>query len=86
MEVLGDQLRNYSHLTYISTERSDSEHQEEEAMEMAEERGWTYSEVEGSTRLILKLMNGQWDESEFLTVEPGKTIDASHDDEIIMLI
>jgi hypothetical protein len=84
MEVLGDQLRNYSELTYIDTQIPGSPQARQEALQMAEEHGWTYTELEGNTRLLQKLMDGQWDESEFLVVEPGKTIEPSYDDAIIL--
>ena len=83
METLGDHLRNYSSLTYIDTNLPLDEKYQKEAMDIAKEKAWTFSEVKGSTRLILDLMNGTWDNSDFLVVEPGKTIQTSYDDEII---
>ena len=83
METLGDHLRNYSSLTYIDTNLPLDEKYQKEAMDIAQEKAWTFSEVKGSTRLILDLMNGAWDNSDFLVVEPGKTIQTSYDDEII---
>ena len=83
METLGDHLRNYSSLTYIDTNLPLDEKYQKEAMDIAQEKAWTFSEVKGSTRLILDLMNGAWDNSDFLVVEPGKTIQASYDDDII---
>lgn len=83
METLGDHLRNYSSLTYIDTDLPLDEKYQKEARDIAQEKAWAFSEVKGSTRLILDLMNGSWDNSDFLVVEPGKTIQTSYDDEII---
>jgi hypothetical protein len=83
METLGDHLRNYSKLTYVDTDLKLSKAYQKEAMSFAQEKTWEYSEVKGSTRLILNLMNGSWDTSDFLVVEPGQTIQASYDKDII---
>ena len=48
----------------------------------AEERGWAFDEIEGSMVLLRKAIYGEWDE-DFLIVEPGQRIAATHDDGII---
>jgi len=83
METLGDHLRNYSSLAYIDSNLPLGETYQKEAMDIAQEKAWKFLEVKGSTRLVLDLMNGAWDNSDFLVVEPGKTIQASYDDDII---
>ncbi|NQV31201.1 MAG: DUF1638 domain-containing protein, partial [Phycisphaeraceae bacterium] len=79
METLGDHLRNYSSLAYIDSNLPLDETYQKEAMDIAQEKAWKFLEVKGSTRLVLDLMNGAWDNSDFLVVEPGKTIQASYD-------
>lgn len=83
METLGDHLRNYSSLAYIDTSLPLCEGYQKESMDIARDKAWKYSEVKGNTRLILELMNGPWAPADFLTVEPGKTIQASYDDDIV---
>ncbi len=83
METLGNHLRNYSKLTYIDTGMANTEQQKEESRAWTKEQNWQYSEYEGTTRLLMMLMNGEWNESEFLVIEPGKTIRPSYDDGII---
>jgi len=86
MSMLGDHLRNYSRVTYIDTGIPSSEVQKHEAMEWAHQRSLDYAEVQGSIRLILMLMNGEWEETDFLVVEPGKAVATSYDDGIIKAI
>lgn len=83
METLGDHLRNYSRLSYIDTGLPLGKGYQQDAEALAREKAWEYLEVQGNTHLIMNLMNGSWDEADFLVVEPGKTIQASYDDNII---
>jgi len=83
MEMLGDHLRNYSRLSYIDTGLPLGEGPQREAKALAQENAWEYLEVKGNTRLIQNLMDGRWDASDYLVVEPGKTIQASYDETII---
>jgi hypothetical protein len=82
-ETLGNHLKNYSRLTYIDTGMKNTEKQKEESKAWTEEENWEYSEYEGSMRLLSMLMNGDWNESEFLVINPGKTLRPSYDDGII---
>ena len=36
--------------------------------------GWSYDELTGSPALMQKLVDGRWDEHEFLVIEPGRKI------------
>ncbi len=83
METLGDHLRNYSRLSYIDTGLPLGEGYQCEAKALAREKAWEYLEVQGNTHLIARFMNGSWDDAEFLVVEPGKTIQASYDENIV---
>ncbi len=86
MEELGDGLKNYTRLTFIDTGMENSEYQREELNEWARSEKWEYDEYKGNTRLLLMLMNGEWEESEFLVVEPGHTISPTYDDGIIQSV
>jgi hypothetical protein len=82
-ETLNDHLKNYTHIAYIDTSTPGSDIPEKEAEQWAKEKGWDYSKVQGDTRLISKLTEGDWDEEEFLTVQPGQTIEPSYDERIV---
>ena len=85
METLNNHLRNYSRVAYIDTGIPGTDYHKQTAEEWADEQGWEYSIVRGSTQLIAKMMDGQWDEDEFLVVPPGKTLEPSHDDGVVRL-
>ena len=55
----------------------------EEAVRRAKERGLSFTEETGDLRLIDLLVNGPWDTGEFLVVQPGERIVATHDERII---
>lgn len=83
METLNDHLKNYSRLAYIDTGLPNTEEYEEEAKLWAKEQGWDFSKIQGNTSLISKLMAGDWNKEEFLIVDPGQSIEPSHDDGIV---
>lgn len=83
METLGDHLRNYSRLSYIDTGLPLGGDYQREAKALAKEKAWEFLEVQGNTHLITNLMNGSWDDADFLVVKPGLTIQASYDENIV---
>jgi hypothetical protein len=83
MEVLGDGLRNYSAYAYIGSGFGDFRHYERLTQEDAQARGWSYSRLEGELGLLRRLVDGPWDEAEFLVVPPGKHPVPSHDAGVI---
>jgi hypothetical protein len=55
-----------------------------ECRRRAEAEGKRYIELEGSVRLIEKLVSGEWDDDDFLIVEPGEHVAGVYDwDEVI---
>lgn len=83
VESLGGGLNHYEKLTYIDTEVGEQNKLKEHAKENARDNNWNYEEMEGSTNLLLKMMNGDWNEEEFLVVQPGKTIEPSYCSKVI---
>jgi len=79
MEVLGDGLHNYSAYAYISSGFGDFRHYERLTEEDARTRGWRFSRLEGSLELLRRLVDGPWDDADFLVVPPGKSPGPSHD-------
>jgi hypothetical protein len=79
MKSLGDWFKNYRKLAYIDTGVGDFQHYKELTKQQAESKGWEYEELRGSVDLIQKLLDGQWDEKDYLMIPPGKTIQALYD-------
>lgn len=85
METMGDLLKNYDKYSYIDTNVGDFNHYKEMTKQLASEKNWKYEEISGSTILIKKLLNGEWDKEEFLIIPPNKTIKPSYNDEIVQV-
>jgi hypothetical protein len=83
MEVLGDGLHNYSAYAYIGSGIGDFRHYERLTQADAQTRGWSYSRLEGDLGLLRRLVDGPWDDAEFLVVPPGKHPAPSHDAGVI---
>jgi hypothetical protein len=83
MEVLGDGLRNYSAYAYIGSGIGDFRHYARLTEQDARTRGWSYSRLEGDLGLLRRLVDGRWDEADFLVVPPGKKPAPSHDAGVI---
>lgn len=66
--------RRYSGLTYISTGVATDEACRAQARAEAEKEGWAFEEVKGSLALLERLVNGPWDEADFLIVPPGAQV------------
>ncbi len=79
MDTLGDWFRNYKKIAYIDTQIGYFTEYKNITKKMAEEKGWEYDEISGSTVLLMKLLNGEWDSNDFLVVPSGKQIQTAFD-------
>jgi hypothetical protein len=66
-------LNNYKRLALINTGQYTLERYRDYARSTAQRFGLRYEEIEGSTALVKKMLNGPWDD-EFIIVEPGHSI------------
>ncbi|HHW30296.1 MAG TPA: DUF1638 domain-containing protein [Clostridiaceae bacterium] len=73
-------------LIYIRIPEFESLGYLEKLKEKASQEGRNVQVLEGDTRLIKKLINGQWDEEEFLLVPPGRSIAAVYDHKEIICV
>ncbi|HGJ64513.1 TPA: DUF1638 domain-containing protein [bacterium] len=76
-------VQNYSQITFIDIDFVNFLNYSEEAKKIAKDRNWNYDEIKGDIRLIRKLIDGEWDEDEFLVIPPGHTIVASYDENVM---
>jgi hypothetical protein len=84
-EQLGDRTRNYGQLTFIEMGIEPDDSFERRTREEAAEKGWAFEKVSGDLSLIQRLVDGQWDEADFLVVPTGGHVAATYDDTIITL-
>ena len=71
--MMGLMLKNYTRLVYIDTGHQDQDHYRDYARMVADKFKLRYEEVQGSNRLVEKLLVGPWDD-EFVVTLPGQTI------------
>lgn len=86
IDTLGGGLRNYSKLSYIETNVVSFISLDDKLKKIASDEGWEYTEIKGSTDLLLSMMNGEWEESNFLVIKPGNSVEPSYDLSIIKSI
>jgi len=66
-------LKNYTRLAFINTGKHEQERYREYAHSAAQRLGLRYEEISGSDALVMKMLNGPWDD-EFVVAHPGETI------------
>lgn len=82
-EQLSEMTRNYGRLTFIEMGVEPNDSFERHAQQLAKQRNWIYEKVAGDMTLIRRLVDGPWDEDQFLVVPPGHQVSTSFDDAII---
>ncbi|MEN6356974.1 MAG: DUF1638 domain-containing protein [Armatimonadota bacterium] len=75
--------QHYTRAAFINMGLGDIEAYRKFTRDIADSRGWEYAEIEGNMSLIERLTSLQWNEDDFLYVEPGKKIAESFDEMII---
>ena len=73
-ETLCDTLRNYKQLTFIAMGIEPDDRFERQTKAQADERGWKYEKVTGDVGLIRRLLDGPWDDGDFLVLPPGQRV------------
>ncbi len=74
MEVEQGWISQYNWATYIDWGLGSSDQCRDYTKRCAEFLHWNYDELKGSPDLMQKLVDGRWDDGEFLVVKPGQTI------------
>jgi len=70
-------FKNYKRLALINTGQYELERYRNYTRHTAERFGLRYEEIEGSTVLVEKMIDGPWDD-EFIVVPPGQVIQFEH--------
>ena len=74
MEMEEEMVSNYKNSIFIRWPGLEDSHARELVKQDAEKRNWNYLELDGSKLLLTKLVNGEWDEKDFLIAQPGQTV------------
>lgn len=82
-EQLGDTAPNYRRYAFIEMGVEPDDQFEEQTRRDASVRGWQFEKLKGDMSLIQKLLDGEWNDDEFLVVPPGSRVAPSHDENIL---
>jgi hypothetical protein len=77
-------MAEYKWATYIDWGFANAEKEKKFTKDCARFLGWQYDEVMGDSGLMQRLVDGQWNQREFLVVRPGEKIEAVVDEEGII--
>jgi len=75
---LGDLTKHYSQFTYIDMGLGPDDSFERSTREEAAQRGWKFEKIAGDLGMFQRLVDGVWDEKEFLLVPPGRRVVADY--------
>jgi hypothetical protein len=82
-DELGSLTRHYNKITFIEMGVEPDFSFERRAREKAKARGWRFDKIQGDLGLFQRLVDGAWDDREFLVVPPGFRISAHYNAGII---
>jgi hypothetical protein len=77
---------DYSHGTLIDFDFLRSLKLDEQVRQISQEKGWHYTETHGDLRLLQNLLDGNWPETDFLIVHPGKRVAPSFNGQVIKAV
>ncbi|MGI6456023.1 MAG: DUF1638 domain-containing protein [bacterium] len=84
-ETLGNLTAHYSQFTFIEMGVEPDERFENFARREAEKRGYQFEKVKGNLSLFQRLVDGEWNEEDFLLVPPGNRIEPEYHHQIIRI-
>ena len=83
LEQLTGFTRHYRRLAYISTPVPQAENHERMAAQVARQQGWTFDRLPSDLGWLRRLLDGEWNEQEFLTLKPGERLGLRYDSQLI---
>ena len=78
IEVESSWEQNYTTLGYIRSSVYDSPSNREMTACEAKKKGWELNEIDDDLRLLRMMVDGTWNEEEFLILKPGERIAADY--------
>jgi hypothetical protein len=83
LEELANFTRHYKRLAFIATPVAGAAERERKAGEVAQQQGWQFEKLPGDLGWLRRLLDGDWNEREFLVLKPGEHIGLHYDGQII---
>ena len=83
MEMEQDWFRKYTTAAYVDMGVGNAEQHKAYTQQCAEWLKWKFDKLEGDAGLIVRMLNGEWNEEEFLIVEPAHRIQATNQEDIM---
>jgi hypothetical protein len=85
-EQMSTYQSRYTGLTYIRTGLERDDRWERQAEAEAARRGWQFETFDGNLGIFERLLAGDWNDREFLVVQPGQRIEARHDGSVVAAV
>jgi len=83
MEVMGEWQKHYDRSVFVDQGIADASEEIGRAKADADRKGWKFEILQGDLVLIRRLLFGDWDDRDFLKLEPGEKAILAFGDEII---
>ena len=83
VEVMASWEASYSDGTLIAFPFDARLRLEEKVRKICDEKGWRFSTLPGDLALVRRLLDGEWDDGDFLVLQPREQIKATYDDNVI---
>ena len=85
LQELGNHTRHYGQITFIEMGVEPDDRFERQSRVEAARRGWRFEKIQGDLSMLQRFVDGEWAESEFLTVPPGQQLVATYDEKLITI-
>ena len=83
MQFVGSWKKHYDRITFIETGVAGDLEYEQVARQEAKDKGWQFDKLTGDLGLLVKMLDGDWPEDEFVVVQPGQKITARNDELVL---
>jgi hypothetical protein len=75
--------KHYERLAFIATPVAEAARWQREAEVLAQRSGWRFERLEGDVGWLRRLLEGPWQDEEFLVVQPGQRVVLTADDRML---